>query len=161
MPDPLPISQAIIESIEDLRDQSRLAGFDDGYHVGYEAGVSAALNEIRALLGASETTNSKNFVDVVREDMGLVDEPAPIRELMGWVITDENADRNRNKRLISVKALGLSNKTYNALGRAGITKVKQLTDMTPSELRKIPRIGAGSVKEIATVLKKHGKSLKA
>jgi DNA-directed RNA polymerase alpha subunit len=161
MPDPLPISQAIIESIEDLRDQSRLAGFDDGYHVGYEAGFSAALNQIRAKLGAIEPTKSKSFVDVVREDMGLVDEPAPIRELMGWVITDENADRPRKKRLVSVKDLGLSTKTTNALVGAGITKVKQLTEMSPAELRKLPRIGAGSVKEIATVLKKHGKSLKA
>jgi len=161
MPDPLPISQAIIESIEDLRDQSRLAGFDDGYQTGYDAGFSAALNQIRAELDAIELSEPKSFVDKVREDMGLGKEPAPIRELMGWVITDENTDRPRKKRLVSVKALGLSTKTTNALVGAGVTKIKQLTDMTPSELRKLPRIGAGSVKEIAAVLKKHGKSLKA
>ncbi len=163
MPDPLPITQAIIESIEDLRDQSRLAGFDDGYHVGYEAGFSAALNQIRAKLGVIESSSSESFVDVVRKDMGLVQEPAPIKEAYGFEIIDTASvvPKPRKKRLVSVKALGLSAKTTNALSQAGITKVKQLTDMTPSELRKLPRIGAGSVKEIATVLKKHGKSLKA
>jgi DNA-directed RNA polymerase alpha subunit len=44
---------------------------------------------------------------------------------------------------------------------AGITKVKQLTEMKPAELRKVPRIGSGSVKEIVAVLKKHGRSLRA
>ena len=161
MPDPLPISQAIIESIEDLRDQSRLAGFDQGHAVGFEEGFRACLEQIRAKLGAIEPTKSKNFVDVVREDMGLVDEPTPIRELMGWVIADENADRPRKKRLVSVKALGLSTKTTNALVGAGVTKVKQLTELSAAELRKIPRIGAGSVREIDAVLSKHGKSLKA
>jgi DNA-directed RNA polymerase alpha subunit len=163
MPEPLPITQAIIESIEDLRDQSRLAGFEDGYHVGYEAGFSAALNQIRAKLRVIEPAKPEAFVDEVPKDMGHAAEPAPIKEAYGFEIIDTESvvPKPRKKRLVSVKALGLSTKTTNALVGAGITKVKQLTEMSPAQLRKLPRIGAGSVKEIATVLKKHGKSLKA
>jgi DNA-directed RNA polymerase alpha subunit len=75
--------------------------------------------------------------------------------------TDSVVPKPRKKRLVSVKALGLSTKTQNALMNAGITKIKQLTEMSTAELRKVPRIGAGSVKEIVAVLKKHGRSLRA
>ena len=167
MPSPVPISEEVIRSIEDLIDKSRLAGFDHGYAIGYESGFENALAAIRVKLGAIVPDKSENFVDIdkVREDFGLADDskPAPIKEAYGFEIieTDSVVPKPRKKRLVSVKALGLSTKTQNALMNAGITKVKQLTEMKPAELRKVPRIGSGSVKEIVAVLKKHGRSLRA
>ena len=142
MPQPLPITQAIIDSIEDLRDQSRLAGFDHGHSVGFEEGFKACLEQIRAKLGALTSVEPKDHLGFEQVDTATIT-PKP-----------------RKKRLVSVKSLGLSTKTTNALVGAGVTKIKQLTEMSPAELRKLPRVGAGSVKEIAAVLKKHGKSLK-
>jgi len=167
MPSPVPISEEVIRSIEDLIDKSRLAGFDHGYTIGYESGFENALAAIRVKLGAIVPDKSENFVDIdkVRKDFGLADDskPAPIKEAYGFEIieTDSVVPKPRKKRLVSVKALGLSTKTQNALMNAGITKVKQLTEMKPAELRKVPRIGSGSVKEIVAVLKKHGRSLRA
>ena len=164
MPEPLPIPQEVINGIEDVIDQSRLAGFNHGHAVGYEEGFSAAVDRIRAKLGVITSSKPKSFVDIAREDFGLADDskPAPIVEAYGFEIieTDSVVPKPRKKRLVSVKALGLSTKTQNALTNAGITKVKQLTEMSTAELRKVPRIGAGSVKEIVAVLKKHGRSLR-
>lgn len=161
MPSPLPISKEVITSIEDLIDQSRLAGFNHGYEVGFSEGLKVAMQSIEELILTG--AQPKSFIDEVREDLGLSDEPTPMKEMMGWVIEEPSkpAPKQRKKRLVSVKALGLSTKTQNALENAGITKVKQLTEMSAVDLRKLPRIGAGSVKEIASVLKKHGRSLKA
>jgi DNA-directed RNA polymerase alpha subunit len=167
MPSPVPISEEVIRSIKDLIDKSRLAGFDHGYAIGYESGFQNALDSIRKKLGAIVPDKSENFVDInkVREDFGLADDskPSPIVEAYGFEIieTDSVVPKPRKKRLVSVKALGLSTKTQNALMNAGITKIKQLTEMSTAELRKVPRIGAGSVKEIVAVLKKHGRSLRA
>lgn len=164
MPKPIPIPQEVINDIEDVIDQSRLAGFNQGHAVGYEEGFSAAVEQIRAKLGVITSSKPKSFVDIVREDFGLADDskPAPIKELMGWAIEEpaKPTPKPRKKRLVSVKALGLSTKTQNALTRNGITKVKQLTEISAAELRKLPRIGAGSVKEIVAALKKHGRSMR-
>ena len=163
MPSPVPISEEVIRSIEDLIDKSRLAGFDHGHAVGFSDGIKAAMEALEVLFLTE--SQPKTFVDIAREDFGLADDSrlAPIREAYGFEIieTDSVVPKPRKKRLVSVKALGLSTKTQNALMNAGVTKVKQLTEMTAADLRKLPRIGAGSVKEIVAVLKKHGRSLKA
>jgi DNA-directed RNA polymerase alpha subunit len=169
MPKPLPIPQEVFNGIEDVIDQSRLAGFNDGYAVGFREGFKATIAELKVIfdvvISDLSPSEPKNFVDInkVREDFGLADDskPAPIKELMGWAIEEPaKPPKPRKKRLVSVKALGLSTKTQNALTRNGITKVKQLTEMSSAELRKLPRIGSGSVKEIVAALKKHGRSMR-
>lgn len=167
---PIPIPQEVINGIEDVIKQSRLAGFNDGYAVGFEKGFKATTEELKVIfdLVISDLSPSepKNFADInkVRKDFGLADDskPAPIKELMGWAIEEpaKPTPKPRKKRLVSVKALGLSTKTQRALTIAGITKVRQLTGMSTSELRKVPRIGAVSVKEIVAALKKHGRSMR-
>lgn len=163
MPDEYPtISKDLLMNLEDALDKRYIDGFNKGHEIGYKAGFEEARKFLEAQLVLMAPTKPESFVDAVRQDLGLSEEPTPIKEAYGFEIieTDTVVPKPRKKRLVSVKALGLSTKTQNALTNAGITKIKQLTEMSSAELRKVPRVGAGSVKEIVAVLKKHGRSLK-
>ena len=163
MPDEYPtIDKDLLMNLEDALDERYIDGFNKGHEIGRKAGFEKARKFLEAQLVLMAPTKPESFVDAVRQDLGLSEEPTPIKEAYGFEIieTDTVVPKPRKKRLVSVKALGLSTKTQNALTNAGITKIKQLTEMSSAELRKVPRVGAGSVKEIVAVLKKHGRSLK-
>ncbi len=145
MPLSLAISDSIKDCIEDALDQRYIDGFNKGHEIGFRAGFDEARKDLEAHL-------------VLMSPVQL----APIKEADEFeIIEGPFVPKPRKTRLVSVKALGLSSKTQNALTNAGITKVKQLTEISATELRKLPRIGSGAIKEVVGALKKNGRSLRA
>ena len=61
--------------------------------------------------------------------------------------------------LSGIRTLGLSNRANNALENEGIHTKDELEALTEGELRRIPGLGAKSIKEIKEALEKGGRSL--
>lgn len=53
---------------------------------------------------------------------------------------------------MKIEELGLSPRTVNALGRAGIWEVEQLRDLTEKDLLKLRGIGVGCIKELKSAV---------
>ena len=57
---------------------------------------------------------------------------------------------------MTLEELGLSKRSVNTLTTNGITTVNQLTDLTLSGLRRLPRLGPQSIADITEVLRGRG-----
>ena len=147
--DEMPLSLAITDRIKDNIEEALEQRYIDGFNKGHEIGYKAAFDEVRKELEA-------------HLDLMTPSSPDPIMGADEFeIIEGPIVPRRRKTRLVSVKALGLSSKTQNALTNAGITKVKQLTEISATELRRLPRIGNVAINEVVGTLKKHGRSLRA
>ncbi|MEI6169587.1 MAG: DNA-directed RNA polymerase subunit alpha C-terminal domain-containing protein [Candidatus Saccharibacteria bacterium] len=145
----MPLSLAITDRIKDNIEEALEQRYIDGFNKGHEIGYKAAFDEVRKELEA-------------HLDLMTPSSPDPIMGADEFeIIEGPIVPRRRKTRLVSVKALGLSSKTQNALTNAGITKVKQLTEISATELRRLPRIGNVAINEVVGTLKKHGRSLRA
>lgn len=77
-------------------------------------------------------------------------------KLTGWKIDIKGGDQSedkKGKKEVVKKIEGLSTRTSNALGKAGITDVEKLKEMTEEEWEEIKGIGQKAVKEIKKLLK--------
>ena len=61
---------------------------------------------------------------------------------------------------LPIEKLGLSNRSYNCIKRAGINTVGELCNMRLEEMEKVRNLGTKSLSEIITVLEECGRSLK-
>lgn len=61
-------------------------------------------------------------------------------------------DKSARARALALEDAGLSVRAVNALTKAGLSRLGELTRMTPAEVRKIDGIGRPTFEEIVTTL---------
>ena len=72
---------------------------------------------------------------------------------------DQLSKKNRELKMVAVRDLALSNRTYRCLEAEGVHTVEDLIAMSAVDLLKTPNIGRKSITEITDELARRGLSL--
>ena len=128
----------------------------------YKEGASLA--EVGSVLGISSERTRR----IQRQALRKLHSPALLR-LMSWgigaeaLVIDDQAEASRSGgdvhgslvRQDTIRSLNLSVRSSGALARAGVFLVRELAQMSDSELFDIPGLGSKSVREIRAALAKY------